>query len=182
MFNNKLRDINNAGKVIDQQMGELIRNNKLPEHLFVNTFLPFFSGELSLNEKPDLLLTWYSIAGSQFNEVDIINPKGEIIFTVPAIADRTIINPLKTTNSNVTLSDIVALSKQYETSLPIVAENKLVQNLLAKEKELREKSTDYNNNEIRWINILSRYGKIKTNINSDKQGSQSSLTEDDMMF
>src|SRR3990167_8751263 len=69
--------------------------NKLPEHLFVQNFLPYFCGELDINTNKDVLPYWYSIAGSASKEVEIIDSSGKPIYRVPALADNSVIEPKK---------------------------------------------------------------------------------------
>lgn len=66
---------------------------KLPEDLFVTYFLPLFAG---LETHPDVNIgRWVSIAGTPFAEVDIINPQGHVLFTIPPIFERNVIDTTK---------------------------------------------------------------------------------------
>lgn len=75
--------------------GDLARN-KLPEEIFKNYFLPLFAG---LETHSDISVgVWVSIAGTPFAEVDIIDTNGQVLFTVPSILERNIIDPTKPAN------------------------------------------------------------------------------------
>lgn len=75
--------------------GEAVRNT-LPEDIFKNYFLPMFAG---LETHPDASVgVWISIAGTPFAEVDIIDKSGQVLFTVPPIFERNIVDPTKQRN------------------------------------------------------------------------------------
>ena len=64
--------------------------NKLPEYLFKSNFLPLFAG---LETHPDVTIgMWVSVAGTPFAEVDIIDDQGQILFSVPPIFERHVVD------------------------------------------------------------------------------------------
>lgn len=83
---------------------------QLPEDLFVAYFLPLFAG---LETHPDVNIgRWVSIASTPFAEVDIINTQGQILFTVPPIFERKVIDTTKYNGGS-----IKAITATYELLL-----------------------------------------------------------------
>lgn len=86
--------LNSSIKEIHESLvsGEKVRNT-LPEDIFKNYFLPMFAG---LETHPDASVgVWISIAGTPFAEVDIIDNSRQVLFTVPPIFERNIVDPTK---------------------------------------------------------------------------------------
>ena len=134
--------------------------SRLPEHIFKNDFLPFFCGEITIEQKPDVLVRWCSVAGSAQAEVEIIDDNThETLFKVPAFNDTTIINPKRPDRGVPGIYDIISLANSAQINA--VGQNQLIRNLAVKSKQLITKSEAHVDNENRWIEIFKRYGKLK---------------------
>lgn len=67
----------------------------IEEEFFVQVFLPYFAGMLAPEDFPKGITpyTWYQIAGSPSNRVNVVK-NGEVLFTVPPIVDTGgVVNP-----------------------------------------------------------------------------------------
>lgn len=71
---------------------------KIPESVFISTFLPIFFGMSkfgngeSFDDNGEILMKhWVGVAGSLFSPVDVISSNGEVLFEVPPIADRSVL-------------------------------------------------------------------------------------------
>ena len=82
----------------------------LEERIFVEVFLPLFAGDVKL-PYPVSLTTWTNYAGSPYRAVNVIDLSGKVLFTVPALYDRTAINPVS--DAAIPISHIVATASQY---------------------------------------------------------------------
>ena len=87
----------------------------LQERIFVNVFLPFFAGDENLMYPADLNM-WRNVAGSPYHAVNVIDPNGQVLFTVPPIFDRKSVNPVDGTRSS--LSHVLATTSQYAAIHP----------------------------------------------------------------
>lgn len=75
----------------------------IPEEVFVGYFLPMFrdivdenhKGELSLAEREKKLSEWIAVAGGAMYEVDVVSASGEVLYTVPAIHNTSVINTVR---------------------------------------------------------------------------------------
>lgn len=74
---------------IEDGLNTAAPNARLPEFVFKEHFLDFFKNYRNLTAKDKsespLYAKWIELAGSEHNEVDIINEKGETIFTTPGL-------------------------------------------------------------------------------------------------
>ncbi len=131
---------------------------KLPERLFIELFLPYFSGEKSIAEDSDgIIAKWISVAGSPANKVRIIDDDMNTLFVTPPLFSTSILNTLN--NSGVSLSKIYHNYTLRKNNLPIVGERYLDDAMSDKAKNL---ITDVVNleSERGWQDIFSRYNKI----------------------
>jgi hypothetical protein len=64
----------------------------LPEAVFRKMFLPYFSGQLKVTPENNIIGKWVSVAINPHNEVDVVDIKGEVVFTVPGIISTDIID------------------------------------------------------------------------------------------
>ena len=93
---------NNTGELLASELHALmplLQNNILqdhrrsyPETKFKQYFAPFFLGVYEVPPQYNLLTMWVSEIGSQHVEVDVIDPVGNILFTVPPILNTNGIN------------------------------------------------------------------------------------------
>lgn len=90
--NARVRQITNSVKDAHHLLlNDPSSRNKLPEQLFKSNFLPLFAGQETQSEVT--LGLWVSVAGTPFAEVDIIDDNGQVLFTVPPIFERHIVDP-----------------------------------------------------------------------------------------
>lgn len=133
---------------------------KLPEDIFVKVFLPFFSGEETLDSNPDILVRWISIAGNPSKEVQIVDNNSDVIFIVPALMDTSCID-FKNNGKGQALANILANYELHKGQLPVIGQNYLNGTIDNRLKTLIKNSESLSTNEKRWNDIFIRYGKIK---------------------
>lgn len=156
---------------IDSSYSALVVNatkTRLPEHVFVSFFLPFFSGEL---EHPALvgrnpLTDWISIAGTPMAEVDITDVSNNTVFTIPSLFDTNIIDIINRKPGNA-LSDLYS---QYDmrSNVPSAANNYLANALYNKSMDITQNVNSLLSSKNRWEAILVRYGKIADGMSTNK--------------
>lgn len=152
----------------------------IAEDIFVNVFLPFFAGEENIYKVG--LGNWVTVAtnggslpGGQFREVDVIDDKGKVLFTVPPIYDRNALNPVK-------LSDRIALPQLMEQAeqlgsikpaLQTKMKNQIFEALLNKMRAGNNNAREYL---LKWNDIFTRYdreGIFQEEKNSSDKSSES---------
>lgn len=81
---------------------------RYPEAEFRRHFLPVFSGEAEKNLPPgytperlrgEAHTYWATIAGGLSCEVDVVDETGEVVFTVPALSDTSVLNTAQNPNT-----------------------------------------------------------------------------------
>lgn len=131
---------------------------KLPESIFVEQFLPFFSGEQNVKDRKEFFSEWIGVAGSPMGEVNVINEEGNVLFSVPPMFDSSVIETAKR-NLGESFSDIYSQYKMHSNNLPVVGEKFLADAFEKKIGTTVKKSDVVSSNQERWNNILTRYGR-----------------------
>lgn len=140
----------------DSIVGDRIKG-KISEEGF-KYFLPYFSGELPLSKDNNIVAQWISIAGTPMSEVDVIDNKGQVVFTVPPLFDSNGINIINRRERN-SFADISSNFIRMNVSTPIAANNFLNNSLHQKVDEILDTDHKPTMNQERWNGILKRYGK-----------------------
>lgn len=142
---------------IDRAFNYLVKDpikGVLPEREFVNVFLRLFCGEAG-HDFGLLLNYWIAVAGSYMSEVDIIDQRGMVLFTVPAIQSSSFLSPVQKGPS---YSEIMAEYGNQQNRSSQVANAFLAQQFEAKAQQIVAPPPSQTDRE-RWVAILARYGK-----------------------
>lgn len=131
--------------------------SRVPEQTFKDHFLPYFSGQASVVDNPDVLPTWVGIAGSPSSEVSIIDQSGNVLYDVPAIMDLSIIDSSRRKLGE-SLSSIYSQYELHSNQLPVVGERYLADAMGRKTPTMFKESEKFTENAGRWNNIFERYG------------------------
>jgi hypothetical protein len=126
----------------------------LEERIFVNIFLPLFTGEKSVSYGADFD-TWVNYAGGPYREVKIIDAAGTVLFNVPPLFDREAIESLS--GNGIPFSHIIHTSIQYSRIHPSQGKQYLDTMLADSLKDLKGKKSHIPNLEA-WNAIFLRYG------------------------
>lgn len=113
----QLRDSTAAINDSFQQLAADVPNAQLPEAIFYNSFLPYFAGKIPPEQSKDMTAQWIAIAGNPTREVDLIDNKGNVTVTVPAIYDThslSVLRPIERVQNGPTVSQIVNAAKLRE--------------------------------------------------------------------
>ena len=165
--------------------------NLLPEHIFVRDFLPYFCGELKIDDNPQLIPMWCTVAGNPSNEVTILSSTGEKLFDVPPIMDSSVFNPTynhRRGDRKESIEDISSQAELLSQSLPERGERYFNEAFYYRAQMLRNQNFDNSPISQRWMAIFERYGKVKkdqTNLQSDgtpKPAAKSTISDDDLEF
>lgn len=133
---------------------------RFPERYFQGIFLPYFAGD----EHPpyptaDTVMWIGRVAGSPFQEVDIIDASGAVLFTVPPMMDRGAVDPKRATErGGPSLGHIIHSAQQYALMSPSQGSHYLQQKLTEKALIMKVPSNVLRNIEA-WNHIFERYGR-----------------------
>lgn len=131
--------------------------SRVPEQTFKDHFLPYFSGQASVADNPDVLPTWVGIAGSPSSEVSIIDQSGNVLYDVPAIMDLSVIDSSRRKLGE-SLANIYSQYELHSNQLPVVGERYLADAMGRKTPTMFKESEKFTENAGRWNNIFERYG------------------------
>lgn len=164
--------------------------SRLPESIFVRDFLPYFSGEVAVTAKDEVIAIWAGVAGSPYAEVTIIDARGDALFDVPPIMVSRSINPTyNTSKTHTSIEDIGAMAESLSKTIPVRGERFFLEamheraSVIIKGADTGEKVVD--TNEQRWLEILRRYNKapqLTASINANNTNNKSTVTDDDIEF
>lgn len=131
---------------------ELPHITKLPESVFVSHFLEFFRSGMTNDPSGLLRLKWIELAKTPYYPVNIIDPKGNIIFKVPPLLMRTSLD------SDICKYNFDKLGQDYKLMVNVHsgrAENMVNNELRGKAEGLKTTATeDYG---VLWTAIFNRY-------------------------
>jgi hypothetical protein len=149
---------------------------KLPEHIFKNLFLPVLSGAVNVEEADRIYVYWISVAGSPTAEIDVIDTKNNVLFTLPPVINSEMINSV---DRRTALQDIYTEGKLRENNLPILGQQYLIPRLGNKVQEFLSSTTD--DRAIKITEILARYD-IKPKNTEVKQVTAVIDDDDDLVY
>ena len=149
--------------------------SNLPEEIFVNYFLAFFSGQRKIDE--EVLKKWISVSGAPGKRVRIIDQRGNELFQVPPLADSSIIDHLSAKPGE-SITDIVNMYVLESANIKVIAEKKLMSSLEKRFQTILKTSDKYEAYMREWDDIFARYGidvKADPNVKVDSD----KISEDD---
>jgi hypothetical protein len=153
--------------------------NQLPENVFRESFLPYFTGKGDPNAGQRPLTDWIAIAGSPTAPVDIVNAAGEVIFTVPSMMDSSGINVRGTKGKN--LGDMVHDYQLHGDHLP-GAQQRYYQNVMeGKLDQMVPTHTDESAAGQAWSKIFKHYGLTQPD-QGQKQDNKPDNGSDDLVY
>ncbi|HXQ32491.1 MAG TPA: hypothetical protein VN843_00580 [Anaerolineales bacterium] len=167
---NKLA-INALNAEIDQAFSDIfeseVHHNQLPEYLFVNMFLPYFTGKVADNAHLNMTTKWIAVAGSAMNPVDVIDGTGKVLFTVPSLMSSDFLRTKENIRSK-SFNDIFNDAKKQSTRIPTLGEKIIGTEGVKKMQDLSKNLRQQDDKESQWDYIFHRYHietpKTKTGI------------------
>lgn len=162
---------NPAPSVAEQRLAETIADvtaeltnssdNKaqIGEDFFVKVFLRMFAGEPEYMErvKPEM---WFNVAHGPFNEVTVVDAKGQPLFDVPAYFSQKVVNPLDGTGKAASLpsiTDMVKTANHHAFRGAGAGDAYLLQEL-ERRSFMFNPNADLSEDAKRWNEIFARYG------------------------
>ena len=128
---------------------------KIPESVFVDYFLDHFKAiNNNVEVDPTLTAKWVSIVGSPYSPADIVDSKGDVLYSVPPLLARPNVNKRL---QQVSFNEVSGRYNAEKNRLESAGENYLhaalngVSSMVTGEKAEMEKST------VEWMSIFKRY-------------------------
>lgn len=169
-------------------------HKKLPEYYFKEMFLPYFSGQKTIEEGSTVLADWFAVAGSHTAEVTIIdNQTSAPLFDVPAVGVRSRINSTYNAQRDyMSLEDVSVMAANLSTGISERGMKYAADQFSSRLKVLLDKNnpiaveamSQLDKDLLRWNDIFKRYGLPNVSVQNDdnsKQGGEQDI-DDDMIF
>ena len=129
---------------------------KFPEEMFRKYYVTFFSGIKSEHDNM-LLNNWYAIAGSPFDEVDLVDGAGRIVATVPPVLNRDIIPIVTARQPGISVDFAMETARQQSSLSPRMAQTRLTTSL--NEKFIKPDESTTKTVQERWTALMKRYAR-----------------------
>jgi len=140
------------------QISELYRElvtdisiSTIPEKIFVEIFLDYFRSGGQMNTVNPLTIKWLELAGGPYNPVNVLDDKGNIVFTTPGIYCKPNTDTLKVDYGNLVSTFNLKANRIHEEGL-----NYLTVNLAGTVNKI---NVEYDSYLLRWKAIFNRYSK-----------------------
>lgn len=132
----------------------------IAEQFFVDVFLPMFAGDehAPWGATPNM---WVNMAKGPFNEVNVVNTQGELLFAVPAMVSQNAIKAIDGTGASArmqTVGNMVEMAKMYANRGPMAVQNVIKSELDKRSFLFADKNISAENIR-RWNEIFTRYNR-----------------------
>jgi hypothetical protein len=156
----KMNRVRDGIDMIYADMVENAEHPQLPEEIFRKQFLPLFTTGVPDDVRPALITYWIGIAATPWNPVDIIDRQGQILFTVPSLYARDVINT-KDGDPSHSYGNIFMNYELQMSNIPIQAQRYFQNALEGKFTDTVNQSPDVTEEERIWTAIFQHYGLMK---------------------
>lgn len=148
---------------------------KIPEPVFKEIFLPYFTGEKTPTRDSDAMAHWVGLVGSATDPADVVNMKGETIFRVPPLIDTSLIKTTDRRGSN-NFATIFTVYEDQSKVHPSLGNRWLAEELANKAVESDSgEETSYS-----WKPVLEYYGIASKD--PAKPSVENTGNDDDLVF
>jgi len=157
--------INELASALEDE--SMVRKAKLPENVFKDFFVPALTGELKENDVT--IMKYVEYAGSPYAEVDIIDDKGEVMFTCPPLYNR---SAPKIDKPVLPYTDIAGTYELKKARFKNEADNYMSDVVVGVREDIVVEETS---SEEKWKKILGKY----TSNNEVKMDDNITVEQDD---
>lgn len=151
-------DMESERDFIDNLMGEIVEPlKKVPEPVFKEIFLPYFTGEKKATEKDAAIAHWIGLVNGGTEAAEVVNMKGEVLFVVPPLYDSSNIDTLKKAKGRSFSSIFTEFTDQASVHRG-TAIREMTENLAEKLDSVVKTETPADSDKPSWGKIRQYYG------------------------
>jgi hypothetical protein len=150
--------------------GIVASRQTIAEDMFVSVFLPFFLNAPDV-DKRITMQTWYGIAGGAFNEVNVLDRAGKVIFAVPPVMSNRLVAPISREGGQA-LSSLLKHAARRDQLIPGTGSSLLTEGLKRFDFISDQADDVHREYRDRWDAIIARYASSKN------AGGHTIITED----
>lgn len=154
---------------------------KIPEPVFREIFLPYFTGERKPDPNNSAIAHWIGLVGSASDPADIVDVKGEVLFQVPPMYDSSVIDTRRNSKDAKNFATIFSVYEEEARVHPVLGKKFLVEELSKKAdvtipEDMAEKS------KYSWDPVLKYYKLIPDTPENNKTQENQTPGDDDLEF
>lgn len=154
---------------------------KIPEPVFREIFLPYFTGERKPDPNNSAIAHWIGLVGSASDPADIVDVKGEVLFQVPPMYDSSVIDTRRNSKDAKNFATIFSVYEEEARVHPALGKKFLVEELSKKAdvtipEDMAEKS------KYSWDPVLKYYKLIPDTPEKGKVQENQTPGDDDLEF
>lgn len=154
---------------------------KIPEPVFREIFLPYFTGERKPDPNNSAIAHWIGLVGSASDPADIVDVKGEVLFQVPPMYDSSVIDTRRNSKDAKNFATIFSVYEEEARVHPALGKKFLVEELSKKAdvtipEDMAEKS------KYSWDPVLKYYKLIPDTPENNKAQVNQTPGDDDLEF
>lgn len=149
---------------------------KIPEPVFREIFLPYFTGEKTPDANNSAIAHWIGLVGSASEVADIVNVKGEVLFQVPPMCDSSRLNVTDRGNGR-NFAQIFTTYGEESKVHPAMGQRYLVEEL---SKKADVGIPEVESKGVTWEPCLRHYNLLPKETKAIK--SQAAQDDDDFIF
>ena len=128
---------------------------KIPEPVFREIFLDYFTGEKVPTKSEDAIAHWVGLVGSATEAAEVVNVKGEVLFEVPPMYDTSRVNTVKEDGDNTNLGTIFTVYSEQAVVHRSLGNRYLAEELAKKTRYIDDKPSQQGPS---WEPVLRYYG------------------------
>ena len=152
------RDKEHEAKIINEIFDQISEpRKKIPEPVFRDLFLPFFTGERQMTSADDVVPHWAGVVGSHTEPADVVGPQGEVLFTVPPMVDTSQLNTLADRRGPASFGGMFQSYEEQSRLHAKLGVRDLADGLAQKTSEIMPQ----NRSQYSWDGVLEYYGLKK---------------------
>jgi len=154
---------------------------KIPEPVFREIFLPYFTGERKPDPNNSAIAHWIGLVGSASDPADIVDVKGDVLFQVPPMYDSSVIDTRRNSKDAKNFATIFSVYEEEARVHPALGKKFLVEELSKKAdvtipEDMAEKS------KYSWDPVLKYYKLIPDTPEKGKVQENQTPGDDDLEF
>lgn len=154
---------------------------KIPEPVFREIFLPYFTGERKPDPKNSAIAHWIGLVGSASEPADIVDVKGDVLFQVPPMYDSSVIDTRRNSKDAKNFATIFSVYEEEARVHPALGKKFLVEELSKKaDATIPENMSD--KSEYSWDPVLKYYKLIPDTQEQVKNAPQQTPGDDELDF
>lgn len=150
---------------------------KVPEPVFREIFLPYFTGEKQPSKEMDAFSHWMGLVGSPTSAAEVVDHKGDVLFTVPPMVDTSRLDPAKRGERDVNFGKVFEVFEEESKVHPAMGKRWLAEQLAKKSQNIMGSDAPSKHS---WVPVLKYYDLLP--VDGEAKATTATPGDDDLDF